>query len=46
MVESVIQMKSGIMINVNASAKNIAYVKKFIFGILLHVVAKIVSILQ
>ena len=46
MVESVIQMKSGIMINANASAKNIAYVKKFIFGILLHVVAKIVSTLQ
>ena len=43
-VESVIQIKSGITINVYASAKNIIYVKKIIFGILLHVVAKMVNI--
>ena len=35
MVESVIQIKSGITINVDASAKNITYVKKIIFGIAL-----------
>ena len=40
----VIQVKIGIMINVDASAKNIIYLKKMIFGILLHVAAKIVNI--
>ena len=40
MVENVLQIKSGKMINVSASVKNI-YVKKIIFGILLHLVAKI-----
>ena len=35
--ESVIQIKSGITINVDASAKHIIYVKNIIFGILLHV---------
>ena len=44
MVENVIQIKSGIMINVNASAKKVIYVKKIIFGILLCVVAKMVNI--
>ena len=44
MIESVIQTKSGIMINVDASPKNIIYVKKVIFGILLHAVAKMVNI--
>ena len=38
-----IQIKSGITINVDASAKNI-YVKEIIFGILLHVIAKLVNI--
>ena len=38
MAESVIQIKSGITINVDASAKTIIFVKKIIFGILLHVV--------
>ena len=33
-----------ITINFDASAKNIIYVKKIIFGILLHVVAKMVNI--
>ena len=36
MVENVIQIKSGMMINADASVKNITYVKKIIFGILLH----------
>ena len=30
----------GIMINVNVNVKNIIYVKKIIFGILLHVTVK------
>ena len=32
------------MINVDVTAKNIIYVKNLIFGILLHVVAKIIDI--
>ena len=43
MVENVIQINGGIMINVDVSVKNM-YVKKIIFGILLHVVAKMVNI--
>ena len=42
MKENVIQIKGGIMINVDVDAKNI-YVKKIIFGILLYVVEKIFS---
>ena len=44
MVENVIQIKSGITINVDMSVKNITYVKKIIFGILQHAVAKMVNI--
>ena len=44
MEESVIQIKSGIMIHVDVSVKNIIYVKKITFGILLHVVVKMVNI--
>ena len=44
MVESVIQIQSGIMINVDTNAKNIIYVKKIIFGILQHVVLKMGNI--
>ena len=44
MKESVIQIKSGIIINIDASVKNIIYVKNIIFGILIHVVAKMVKI--
>ena len=43
MEEDVIQVNGGIRINVNVSIKNI-YVEKIIFGILLHVVAKMVNI--
>ena len=46
MVENVIQVKSRIMINVDAGVKNIIYVKKIIFEILLHLVAKTVNIYQ
>ena len=41
MVESVIQIKFGITMNVDVSAKNITSVKKIIFGILLHEVVKL-----
>ena len=44
MVKSVIHIKCGIPKNVNASVKNIKYVKKVIFRILLPVVAKIRNI--
>ena len=46
MEENIIQIESRITVNVNASVKNITYVKneKIIFEILLHVVAKIVNI--
>ena len=44
MVENPIKIKSEIMINVDVSVKIIKYVKKMIFGILLHVVAKIENI--
>ena len=42
----IIEIKTGIMINVDASAKRIIYVKKAIFRILLHVVAKLEYIYQ
>ena len=44
MVESVNKVKSEITINGDASVKNIIYVKKIKFGILLHVVVKMVNI--
>ena len=44
MEENVIQIKSGITISVDVSVKNIIYVKKIVFGILLHVVLKMVNI--
>ena len=46
MEESVILIKSGIMINVDVSVKiwkNILCVKKIIFGMLLHAVVKMVN---
>ena len=44
MEENVIQLNGGIAVNVSVSVKNIIYVKKIIFGILLHVVAKMENI--
>ena len=44
MVENVIQIKHGIMINVGANVKNMIYMKKIIFEIFLHVVVEIVNI--
>ena len=44
MEENVIQINGGIMINVDASVKNVKYVKKIMFRILLHVVVKMENI--
>ena len=44
MVANIVQIKSLTMINVNASARKIIYVKKILFGILLHIVDKITNI--
>ena len=41
---NVISTKKGIMINLDAIAKHIIYIKKIIFEILVHVVAKIENI--
>ena len=42
--KNMIQVNGGITINVYVNVKNDMYVKKIIFGILLHVVAKMVNI--
>ena len=44
MVENILQVNGGIMINVNASVKNVMYVKKILLGILQHVIAKMENI--
>ena len=46
MAENEIQIKSGIMVNVGVSVKNSIYVKKIIFRILQHVVARMANIQQ
>ena len=46
MEENVIQLNSGIMINVDVSAKKSMYVKKIMFGILVNVLVKIKNIYQ
>ena len=40
MEENVTQIIGGITINVHVSVRNIVYMKKLVFGILLHVVVK------
>ena len=40
MEENVIQINGGIMISVDVSVKNVMYVRKILFRILLHVVVK------
>ena len=40
MKENVIQINGGIMINVYVSVRNVMYVKKIMFGILLHIVVE------
>ena len=44
MEENIIQINGGITINVDASLKNILYVKKTIFVFLVYVVAKMENI--
>ena len=44
MGKNVIQVNGGITINVDVSVKNIIYVKKIIFEILLHVAVKMENI--
>ena len=44
MEENEIQINGGIMINVDVTVKYVMYVKIIIFGILLHVVAKMENI--
>ena len=44
MEKNLIQINAGIMINIDVSVKNIMHVKKIIFGIFLHVVAKMENI--
>ena len=39
-----IQINGGITTNVDVSVKNVMYIKKIIFGILVHVFAKIEKI--
>ena len=42
--KNVIQINGGIKINVYVSVKNVMYVKNIIFGIVLHLVAKMENI--
>ena len=44
MEENVIQVNGGIMINFDVSVKNVMYVEKIMFGILLHVIGKMENI--
>ena len=44
MEENIIQINGGITINVDVSVKNMIYVKKIIFGILLHAAVKMENI--
>ena len=44
MEENVTHINGGITIYVDVNVKNIMYVKKIIFGILLHVVVKMENI--
>ena len=44
LTKQLIQINGGITINADVNVKNIIYVKKSIFGILLHEVAKMVNI--
>ena len=41
---NVIRINGGIMMNVDESVKNVIYVKKIMFGILLHIVVKMENI--
>ena len=44
MEEIVIQISGGMIINADMSVKNVMYVKKIMFGILLYVIVKMENI--
>ena len=44
MEENVIQVNGRIMTNVNVSVRNVTYVKKIMFGVLLHVIVTMENI--
>ena len=44
MEKIVIEINGGIMINVDVIVKNVMYVKKIMFGNLLHVIVKMESV--
>ena len=44
MVKSVIQINGAIPVNIDVSVKDVMYVKKITFGILLHEVVKMENI--
>ena len=44
MAENVTQITGGVTINVDVSVRNVMYVKKIMFEVLLHVVAKMENI--
>ena len=44
MKENVIQINVALMINVDVSVKKVIYVKKVMFGTLLHVIVKMENI--
>ena len=46
MKQNVIEINGGITIKVDVKVKNIIYVKKITFGILLHVIVKMKNIWQ
>ena len=46
MEENVIQINGGITINVDVNVKNVIYMKKIMFRILVHVVVKMENIEQ
>ena len=44
MKKDVIQINDEIVVNVDVSVKNVMYVKKILFGILLHVIVKMKNV--
>ena len=41
---NIIRINGGVMMNVDESVKNVIYVKKIMFGIVLHIVVKMENI--
>ena len=44
MEQNLIQINGGIMINVGVTVKNILFLEKIMFGILLHIIVKMENI--